>query len=389
MTIMTRAFSVPIQSLAALLGLLCLLITARIPPSTVMSEVSVTLSLGAAPSGERAPFVISGIDALNKNDVRLVVLEGQAIDSRVERSVILHSSDGGTTWKRQLVTEGRTDYHHSLTSVHFISTSLGWAAGYNGIILRTTDGGVSWNQQRSPTEAILSEIQFVDNNWGWILAEEGGEILHTEDGGTNWRSYSFNATGRLTSLSFRDKLQGWVVGESGQVLETTDSGKSWVSRGRDLSAKVSARGQQDIVFSRVKFITRDVGFIAAGFNYNWPKYRPNGIILETTNGGRTWQPIVASESLGLTYADFVTNKNMWVVLGDYREERLLHTTDEGKNWAFVRATSKTRTVQFVDANHGWLIAGLWDYPITDHLLRTNDGGLTWSEVKLPKWTEHN
>ena len=67
--------------------------------------------------------------------------------------------------------------------------------------------------------------------------------------------------------------------------------------------------------------------------------------------------------------------------------RLLRTTDGGQNWAFVRATPKVGIVQFVDADHGWLIAGLWDYPVTNRLLQTIDGGLTWSEVKLPKWTD--
>ena len=384
MTTTTRVFSLGGWTVAAALGLLCLPITRRIPESLVVSGASLTqISSDEFPS-ERAPFVISGIDAFGGVDVRLVVSEGQSENSRVERSVILYSSDGGTTWERQLVTNASADYGTTLEEVRFVSSSVGWAAGYNGIIMRTTDAGRSWLRQPSPTKAILTKIQFVDDDWGWILAEEGGEILHTEDGGVNWRTYNFSATGRMSSFSFSDRFNGWIVGENGQAFETKDAGKHWAPRGREVCAKVNSSAQSEIVFRQVRFVSRDVGFIAAGFNYKWPEYRPNGVILKTTNGGRTWQRIIASRTLGLRYADFASNDNIWIVQGDYRDERLLHSADGGRHWFFVHAASKAGIVKFVDRNNGWLIAGLWDYPITDQLLRTTDGGLTWSQVELPK-----
>lgn len=391
MIITTRASSTTGWRLWASLGLLSLVAAGPMPRSARMSLVglwsSAHDSTAAGALSERAAFVIPGIYVLSNNDVWVVVSERKARDSRVGRSVILRSSDGGKSWERQLVTEARIDDRNALQAVHFVNSSLGWAAGYNGTILITTDGGKSWRGQSSPTDAVLNKIQFMDDNWGWILAEEGGEILHTEDGGRKWVTYRFPANGRVSSLSFRDKFNGWIVGEKGQVFQTTDSGRTWQARGVELTAKVSGWKLSDVNFPEVRFFSESLGFIAAGINYRYPLYSPNGVIFKTMDGGRTWKRITVTEKLGLKYASFVSEGEAWVVLRYYRDDRLLHTVDGGRKWAFVRAESKASVVQFADTNNGWLVAGLWDYPITDQLLRTNDGGQTWFEVSLPKWTD--
>ncbi len=395
MIIETLASRVTHSGVSALVGLLSLLALTGFT-SRSLGLVAVGLCpladdrSVAVPPGKRAAFVISGLHALTTNDVWVVAFEGEAIDSRLGRSVILHTSDGGTTWKRQLITEAQTadaKNRRFIEDVNFVSRMVGWAAGYTGTILKTTDGGESWHGQLSPTDAILIRIQFVDDDWGWILAEEGGEILHTRDGGRTWVTYHFPATGRVSSLSFRDKFNGWIVGEMGQAFQTTDSGRTWQPRGAEMAAKVSGWRLRDVNFPEVRFSSGHVGFIAAGINYRYPRYKPNGVIFKTTDGGLTWRPNTATENLGLKYVDFVSEEEAWVVLYDYRDDRLLHTIDGGKNWAFVRAKSKAGIVRFVNPKNGWLIAGQWDYPATDRLLRTVDGGQTWSEVSLPKWTD--
>lgn len=391
-TLASRATNLTISTLVILLCILA----ALVPTSRSLGLAAIDVCLPAydrafvATPGKRAAFVIASLHALSKNDLWVVVSEQEAIDSRLGRSVILHTSDAGMTWKRQLITEPQPEDARNrrfIEDVGFISSTVGWAAGYTGTILKTTDGGESWNGQTSATDAILNKIQFIDDNWGWILSEEGGEILHTSDGGRKWITYHFPATGKVSSLSFRDKFNGWIVGEKGQVFQTRDSGRTWQPRGTELAAKVSGWKLRDVNFPEVRFFNESVGFIAAGINYRSPLYNPNGVIFKTTDGGLTWKPITATENLGLKYADFVSEEEAWIVVHDYRDERLVHTLDGGKTWTFARATSKVGTVHFVDPKNGWLIAGLSDYPITNVLMRTNDGGQTWSEVRLPKWTD--
>ncbi|MFY9554154.1 MAG: YCF48-related protein [Blastocatellia bacterium] len=280
--------------------------------------------------------------------------------------MILHTSDGGTTWKRQLVTEAQTDATRNLNSledIHFVSVHVGWAAGYSGTILKTTDGGESWHGQASPTNAILNKIQFMDENWGWILEEEGGEILHTSDGGRKWVTYHFPATSRVSSLNFRDKFNGWIVGEKGQVFQTMDSGRTWKERGAELAAKVSGWKLRDVNFPAVRFFSEYVGFIAGGINYRYPLYNPNGVIFKTMDGGLTWKPSTTTGKLGLKFANFVSEEEAWVVPYNYREEKLLHTVDGGRNWAFVQAKPKAGIVQFGSQQR---MADSWTMGLPDH-----------------------
>lgn len=58
--------------------------------------------------------------------------------------------------------------------------------GEDGTILHTEDGGRTWKEQVSGTKENLNSIAFVDLERGWAVGRYG-TILHTEDGGETWR----------------------------------------------------------------------------------------------------------------------------------------------------------------------------------------------------------
>jgi photosystem II stability/assembly factor-like uncharacterized protein len=175
-------------------------------------------------------FNISAFSVLDKNNLWAVAHEGG--DVVLTRSVILHSSDGGRSLQRQMVTDWESDTaspSHYIWDIHFINSEVGWVSGSSGLIFKSTDGGDNWTKQRAPTEASLEKIQFLNAERGWIMGQDGrGEavILHTEDGGLNWRSRPLDLKGWLNSISFGDRYNGWVVGEKGQAYQSTDAGAS-------------------------------------------------------------------------------------------------------------------------------------------------------------------
>jgi len=69
--------------------------------------------------------------------------------------LILHTTDGGITWTRQI--NGTKDV---LYSVFFTDVNNGWAVANNGTILHTTNSGVSFVEEeqidKMPTEFLLS-----------------------------------------------------------------------------------------------------------------------------------------------------------------------------------------------------------------------------------------
>jgi photosystem II stability/assembly factor-like uncharacterized protein len=64
----------------------------------------------------------------------------------------------------------------------FPSSSIGYAVGNLGTIIKTMNGGTNWSVLSSGTQYDLSSVYFIDANTGYV-AGSGGTILATIDGG--------------------------------------------------------------------------------------------------------------------------------------------------------------------------------------------------------------
>jgi photosystem II stability/assembly factor-like uncharacterized protein len=87
---------------------------------------------------------------------------------------IMASSNGGATW-----TEQQSDGSGGLRDVHFMNATTGWIAGLK--IHHTTNGGATWFVQDTPTEGFR-DLVFVSLTVGWAVGENG-VILKTTTGG--------------------------------------------------------------------------------------------------------------------------------------------------------------------------------------------------------------
>lgn len=180
---------------------------------------------------------------------------------------ILKTANGGEDWIVQ--------YHDSSTafySVFFLSDLEGWVAGYEKL-LHTTDGGVSWEKPSNFADgmgivfrdicfldpqkgfaltdpsvlfytndggetwdytllkygdyyvyAYLYSIEFVDDQFGWIVGEEllgrQAVIYYTQDGGHTWLHDDFITANGLYDVHFNNRREGWIVGENGMIIHT-------------------------------------------------------------------------------------------------------------------------------------------------------------------------
>lgn len=246
--------------------------------------------------------------------------------------IILHTSDGGKTWERQ--NSGTVLY---LFAVDFINEREGWIAGDKATHLHTKDGGKTWRIHKMAKPAglsveealieqdpILYDVQFVDRQNGWIVGEFG-KIYHTADGGGTWVEQQGSLIGgdlidaldlpTFFGVHFLDASTGVAVGLEGRIARTTDGGATWRFD----------RFESDIPLADPLF--RPLLF-ADGTG--WAVGAAGEVVRQYTQG-RPWQ----RASLGMEVVSwmrglyFVDKNNGWIV-GAYG--LILHTTDGGKTW---------------------------------------------------------
>jgi photosystem II stability/assembly factor-like uncharacterized protein len=133
-----------------------------------------------------------------------------------------------------------------LLGVHFVTAGKGWAVGKETTILHTEDGGTTWREQTVGDPWTLHSVSFFDENCGWA-AGEYGFIYHTTDGGASWRKQAGKfaldpdeflviADNYLFSIAAESAEKALAVGIDGTVMRTTDSGTTWQKIETDLPA---------------------------------------------------------------------------------------------------------------------------------------------------------
>src|SRR3954451_20347584 len=83
----------------------------------------------------------------------------------------------------------------ALRAVQFVDQNEGWAVGDEGVVWHTIDGGRNWERQPTGVRASLRSVHFLTPYVGWVAGREelpngGGSVgflLYTNDGGLKWR----------------------------------------------------------------------------------------------------------------------------------------------------------------------------------------------------------
>ncbi|MBL8017452.1 MAG: hypothetical protein JNK43_09295, partial [Ignavibacteria bacterium] len=184
-----------------------------------------------------APKGICGISVINQNTAF-------ACGRYYCPANIIKTTNAGLNW---ISIPLDTSLARSLVDCHFWSADSGFVVGgyspsnqyYSGksVILFTSNGGTSWVRvyQSSRTEEWCWKIQFVNRQLGFSSIERYStptNILKTTNGGMNWAEISLpgNIT-NLEGIGFVNAQTGWVGGwgytYNEPSYETTNGGLNW------------------------------------------------------------------------------------------------------------------------------------------------------------------
>lgn len=126
-------------------------------------------------------------------------------------SSIYRTTDGGANWGMQTSPVAATFY-----SLDFVDQQRGWIAGSNGTILKTTDGGSNWIMQASPTNNALRSVRALDASTVYAVGFFG-TLVKTTDGVT-WQTESIGLSTNCWDVQFVDQNNGWIAGEDGFIF---------------------------------------------------------------------------------------------------------------------------------------------------------------------------
>jgi photosystem II stability/assembly factor-like uncharacterized protein len=132
---------------------------------------------------------------------------------------ILRTTDGGETWSAFRVSNSR------LLSITFITSDIGFAAGFRHIF-KTTDGGDSWVEVLNVAR-VFNDIYFINENIGFVVGN-AGRMQRTTDGGTTWEEILPGTTSNLFGIGFTDEQNGILISQNGLLFRTSDSGLTWI-----------------------------------------------------------------------------------------------------------------------------------------------------------------
>jgi len=315
--------------------------------------------------------------------------------------------DAGATWQRQLTWDGGGvprvarffDARHAFVVVRA-----------SGSVLRifTTVDGIRWRGGASPSPA--ASISFAGADLGWAAYRQGTSITvdQTADGGRSWRHLtSFSAPAQLELpqwVEFVDAddglMGGLAEGRLASLYATHDGGATWApTRLPDPPERIGAGASS--VLSGAQALPGGAVMVDLSI-YPREGYRyARSYLYLSTDGGRSWsQP----RALPGPQWDAVDRRSVIATSG----QALFTSSDGGGTWRRRQATlpaSRPRdgdvfnafqfaAPAFLDGHVGWAtlvttqrcVGAPHPQSCAEHpqigwaVVRSSDGGATWSEV---------
>jgi photosystem II stability/assembly factor-like uncharacterized protein len=325
---------------------------------------------------------------------------------------LMRTADGGMTGT--VVTPAQ----QGLLAASFTTGSHTLAVGEGGTTVLSPDGGVTFptSISQSLPGGFTGLVRVGGQSPGRAyLAGPAGQILTSADGGSSWQALQVPTSLSLVDVAFPTAEVGYAVNTAGTVYRTGNSGQSWSispSGGEGPSALV-APSPGTVLLIGPTGVRRSTdgggsfetvgGTVVVGRRHRRPVRRAvsslglfggaepaGGAVVawgddayESTDGGARWTLIPRALKNGTVEGvSFLSASTGYEV----SRQRLFFTADTGRHWREIGSVGGVvlpgaGQVSFSNVQDGYAIAawngGRW-------LMRTSDGGRTWTPEWLPR-----
>lgn len=204
-----------------------------------------------------------------------------------------------------------------LIDVQFPSDSTGYAIGENSCIIKSVDAGKSWHIIKGYEENTwLTSLNFISDSVGYICGY--GVFSKTTNGGSSWENFE-ELEENYTDVLFLNENIGFLISDEGEILRTIDGCVTWMTQQIDYPLELSS----------IDFINSDTAYCVGSMDVGLDSYE--GKIYQTTNCGEDWVEINTGTTFnGRLYAIDFMNDSAGIALGDLG--RIVYTKNRGFEW---------------------------------------------------------
>jgi photosystem II stability/assembly factor-like uncharacterized protein len=225
-------------------------------------------------------------------------------------------------------------------------------------------GSYLWSVPHTPSTNCLIRVSATSNSSIFDISNAPFTILAFP--APQWRAQSAGTAINLYAVSVVDTSTAFVAGDSGKVYRTANGGSTWSLRGSFVDPVSS-------------IFATDVSRALVAINAS-----NDARILRTVNGGLSWQTVFRDTLPGA----FINHVKMFDLENGYAIGdpvngfwTLLRTTDGGVTWTRQDSLAQTggefglnNSGYWVGSQHGWF--GTND----NRIYRTTNGGSTWTSA---------
>lgn len=292
-----------------------------------------------------------------------------------------------------LVTNNLPNTH--IVDMHFFNETTGIVITYDGLY-KTTDGGNTWALKYTEpiSDQLFDKLLFTSNQVGYIVGGSdwcsgagcnptGGTVIKTTDGGETWttvysktgnihfNNIAVNGNGDLFLIQSESNGPDAISG----ILKSTDGGLNWT-----LMNYINYNLQ-------VIFFKGNYGFLGGARKSFDSIQMGGGVLLRSNDGGNTWSDSTRIGNELISDIAFAGNSGYCVT--DYN--LVYKTIDDGSSWSqayhySIDYLSPSTMAPLTDTS--CLLFGTSYYQYEDYvtgygaIAQTNDGGGTWSLIRL-------
>jgi photosystem II stability/assembly factor-like uncharacterized protein len=263
-------------------------------------------------------------------------------------------------------------------------------------LLLVTKDGTNWTESKPPGDfAFMLTLSMPDENY---VYGGGLGMYQSSDGGSTWKAITLPGGGGMFTTVERlhaiDPVHVYAVSEA-NVFYTPNS-LNWESTKATID---------DVTLSAVFFASSQLGWVAGGkkeeiIEEDWEgneivvgyDIKPKGIVMQTTDGGKNFLPLVIGANEYFRHITFVNDSIGWAVASSNDNPYYLKkTTDSGTTWIDVQLPSMPdgewlvlSRIVFTSPLEAWAAGAIGDpeYDLDNMsnkavVIHTGDGGMSW------------